>query len=82
MSSLLVRNLDDEIVAKFKSLAMQSGMSIEAFHRQAIINLVQNKAKLQPRNLNEVLLNLPKLDQKDTIFERDNGVDRHIDLGD
>ena len=84
MSSLLVRNLDDDIVKQFKALAMQNGLSVEAFHRQTIINLVENKAELQPRNLNEVLLKLPKLEQTDeaqAIFERDSSVGRDIELG-
>ncbi|WP_034279179.1 FitA-like ribbon-helix-helix domain-containing protein [Alkanindiges illinoisensis] len=85
MSSLLVRNLDDDIIAQFKALAMQRGLSVEAFHRQTIINLVENKAELQPRNLNEVLLKLPKLEQMDevqAIFERDSSVGRDVELGD
>lgn len=82
MSSLLVRDLDDEIVSQFKNLAKQNGMSIEAFHRQTIINLVHHQAKLQPRNLNEVLLSLPKLTQDETLFERDTSFSRHVDLGD
>lgn len=82
MSSLLVRDLDDEIVARFKALARQNGMSVEAFHRQTIINLVHHQAMLQPRNLNEVLLNLPKITQDETLFERHTSFSRHVDLGD
>lgn len=70
MSNLLVRNLDEDIVNQVKHLAIEAGMSTEAYHREILSQWVASRAKPTPLTLTQVLLNMPKIDCDDDIFAR------------
>lgn len=66
MASLVVRNIDDEIVQALKARAGLHGISAEAEHREIL-----KKALLLPekRNLAETLMSIPYVGL-DSDFER------------
>lgn len=66
MSSLVVRNIDDNIVMALKALAGKHGISAEAEHRKI---LEEALLKPQKKNFSEVLLSIPGVGQ-DSDFER------------
>jgi len=66
MASLVVRDIDDEIVKALKTKASLEGISAEAMHR-----IILQKALLAPkkRSFEEVLKSIPPVG-KDEDFER------------
>lgn len=66
MASLVVRNIDDEIVKALKRRAGKHGVSAEAEHRRI---LAEALLKPEKKPFGEVLISIPKVGQ-DSDFER------------
>jgi plasmid stability protein len=67
-TSLVVRNIDEEIVRSLKEQAAQNGRSAEAEHRAILQEVLQRPRK---RSFNEVLASMPNVG-------RDEDFDRHL----
>ena len=67
MAQLLVRNLEDEIVAALKKRAAHSGRSVEAEHREILRRALGDAAGRQ--SLKDVLKSIPPAG-KDSDFAR------------
>ena len=80
MAQLLVRDLDDKLVAALRKRAAKHGRSVEAEHR-AILKAALRKRPA--RDFKEMLLAIPKSrtdeDENDLVVERD--LARDLDLG-
>lgn len=85
MATLVIDNLDEDVVARFKALADEQGVSLEAFQRQVIMNVLEKsddaneRMANRPRNLHEALLRIPKSDDDEDIFAREDSIMRDID---
>ncbi|WP_230657281.1 hypothetical protein [Psychrobacter sp. I-STPA10] len=88
MATLVIDNLDEDVVACFKALADEQGVSLEAFQQKMVLDTINRNGgqlasatKSRPRNLNEALLAIPKLEGYDDedIFAREDSVMRDID---
>ncbi|MDP2903230.1 MAG: DNA-binding protein [Methylovulum sp.] len=66
MPSLLVRNLDAEIVNALKARAVQHHRSTEAEHRAILVDVLQKPVR---KSIAEVLLAMPNVGM-DSDFER------------
>lgn len=75
MANLIVRNIDDNIVAALKALAGRNGRSAEAEHRRILESAL---LRPQKKSFAEALQSIPDVGL-DTDFERsdDNG-DRNV----
>lgn len=67
LSSLIVRNLDERLVAKLKQRAASHGLSAEAEHRAI---LEASLAPTRRRSLADVLARMPDVGE-DSDFERE-----------
>jgi antitoxin FitA len=80
MAQLLVRDLDDELVAALRKRAAKHGRSVEAEHREILKSALR---KRPARDLKEMLLAIPRSesdeDEADFSFARD--LARDVDLG-
>jgi plasmid stability protein len=80
MAQLLVRDLDEALVAALRKRAAKHGRSVEAEHREILKAALK---KPPARDFKEQLLAIPKSqtddDEDDFVFERD--VARDVDLG-
>ena len=80
MAQLLVRDLDDEVVAALRKRAAKHGRSVEAEHREILKAALR---KRPARNLKEQLLAIPTSetdeDEADFVFEREPT--RDVDFG-
>ena len=80
MAQLLVRDLDEALVAALRKRAAKHGRSVEAEHREILKAALK---KPPARDFKEQLLAIPKSqtdeDEDDFVFERH--VARDVDLG-
>lgn len=77
MGQLIVRNLDDEIVAQLKIRAARNGRSAEAEHREILRHaLVGSETK---KSIKDLLLAMPEVGL-DEDFERPRELGREVDL--
>lgn len=67
MAQLLVRNLEDEVVAELKNRAARSGRSVEAEHREILRTVLRRGAGQQ--SLKDLLKAMPPVGQ-DADFAR------------
>ena len=75
MSSLIVRSVDDPIVASLKERAARHGRSMEAEHRAILAEVL---LKPRRRSLVQVLASMPNVGQ-DADFERvQDDADGHV----
>lgn len=75
MSSLIVRSVDDAIVASLKERAARHGRSMEAEHRAILAEVL---LKPRRRSLVQVLASMPNVGQ-DADFERvQDDADGHV----
>ncbi len=65
MASLLVRNIDDEIVAALKRRAGQKGISAEAEHRNILTAALSEPQK---RSFAEVIQSIPPVGRDDDFL--------------
>jgi len=81
MAQLLVRDLDDELVAALRKRAAKHGRSVEAEHR-AILKAALRKRRPTP-DFKEMLLAIPKsqADEDDADFDFPRDITRDVDLG-
>lgn len=81
MSSLIVRNLEDEIVDALRRRAAEHGRSAEAEHREILRAVLLPKSRT---SLKQHLLDIPKSltneDDDDFAFEHRRDPDRAVDL--
>lgn len=77
MGQLIVRNLDNDLVAKLKQRAAAHGRSTEAEHRAILHEAIM--ADTPKRSFKEALLAMPDLGD-DCDFERTQDVGRSIKL--
>ena len=73
MAQLIVRNLDEDLVARLKRRAAAHGRSAEEEHRQLL------RQVLRPEGLGEALLAMPNVGD-DADFERQGDLPRKLDL--
>lgn len=66
MASLIVRNIDDDIVKALKQRASRNGISAEAEHRKILEQVLRQPAK---KSFAEVISSMPNVG-KDSDFER------------
>ncbi|MCB1034591.1 MAG: DNA-binding protein [Acidobacteria bacterium] len=77
MAQLIVRNLDDRIVAQLRVRAAQHGRSAEAEHREILREVLLPEKPA--RSLKELLLAMPPVGE-DADFERSQDLGRDIEL--
>lgn len=71
MPNLLVRNVDEKVVAALKKRAGKENLSAEALHRKILEEALLSRR----RTFEEVLASMPNVGE-DSDFERVNGQDR------
>jgi plasmid stability protein len=80
MKQLLVRNLEDEVVTKLKTLAARNGISAEEQHRRLLSEGVR-RAEVVREPLATYLVNNPVLPEVELPLDRSRDVeDREIGL--
>jgi len=72
MAQLIVRNLDDDLVQRFRERAAANGRSAEAEHRQLL------RQALRPAGFAEALSAIPDVGD-DADFERLRDVPRNVE---
>ena len=77
MAQLIVRNLDDEIVARLRQRAAQHGRSTEAEHREILRDVLM--AKRGRRSFKEHLMQMPA-GGRDSDFARSPDKGRKVKL--
>ena len=77
MAQLLVRNLEDEVVAALKKRAARSGRSVEAEHREILRSTLRSGAGRQ--SLKELLTSMPPSGE-DSDFARPRQKPRRVRL--
>lgn len=70
MSQLLVRDLDDEVVAALKRQAAEHGRSAEAEHREILRGHLLGGKPPKKRSFTEVLASMPYFDDDDLFDVR------------
>ena len=73
VAQLIVRNLDEDLVARLKRRAAANGRSTEEEHRQVL------RQVLRPEGLAEALMTMPDIGS-DADFERRTDLPRELDL--
>lgn len=76
MAQLIVRNLEDEVIAALKEVAGRHGRSAEEEHREILRNALLVAA---PEERKAVLMEMPDVGD-DADFERIRDLPRKIDL--
>lgn len=69
MQTIVINNINDEIVERFKAFAFEMGVSMSIFKDTSMVNV---QAKNAPQNLHEALLNIPKADDNEDLFVSSN----------
>lgn len=86
MASLIVRNLEDEIVQKLKEEAVRQKISTEEAHRRLLRRTLLSQPKTpeeKSMSFSDFLLTMPDFpDEYEVFFERQKGGNRPVDLED
>lgn len=77
MAQLIVRNLDDDLVARLKRRAAEHGRSTEAEHREILRDALE--ARGRRKSLKQILLEMPDVGD-DRDFERSPDKGRKVSL--
>ena len=75
MPQLIVRNIEDAVVCKLRTLAATHGVSMEEEHRRLLRNVLLVERENQ-KSFSEMLISIPKA----TVSESENLFVRQCDL--
>ena len=79
MPQLLVRNIEDKVVRKLRSLASRDGVSMEEEHRRILRAALLGHQK-QGGTFADYLLEIPQAVDPSDLFKRQRDLPREIEL--
>jgi plasmid stability protein len=81
MPQLIVRNIEEKVVRKLRSLAARDGISMEEEHRRILRSALLPHAK-RGKTFTDYLLEIPRAghDEASDIFERRRDLPRAVSL--
>lgn len=78
MAQLIVRKIEDEVVAELRQRAARHGVSMEEEHRRILRDALGKQAGRQ-KSFKEYLDGMPDVGE-DSVFQRSSGPPRPVDL--
>jgi plasmid stability protein len=81
MPQLVVRNIEEKVVRKLRSLAARNGISMEEEHRRILRSALLEHAK-DGKSFTDYLLEIPQAGENEPpdIFERQRDLPRPVSL--